>query len=183
MSEMPDDAVLSQLLLVADEHLKALIRGAYEAGRKTGENAAREKVLSVFNATGSAPMPEAKTRQRGSLADMATVSRPLREAISMMNVGREGVGPKEVFAFVNRRPDLQLDIWQVRAGIKTLEKRGDLERVSRGRYRPSARLLGQSEDQKRGAPNSDELFGVPKANGAEPLSPRSVPNESGTVVQ
>jgi hypothetical protein len=171
MSEMPDDAILSQLLQVADEHMRALIRGAYEAGRKAGESAAREKVLSVFGAPGSAAVSEPKTRQRGSLADMATVSRPLREAISMMAIGKEGVGPKEVFGFVNRRPDLQLDIWQVRAGIKTLEKRGDLVRVSRGRYRPSERLLGQSGDQKGEAPNSDELFGAPKTNGAVPLSP------------
>jgi len=166
---MSDDAVLNQLLQVAGEHMSQLIRQAYDAGRKTGEDAAREKVLSVLDA--SMPKPAAKIRSAHSLAKMAKVSGPLREAISSMDIGREGVGPKEVFEFVKRREDMKLNIGQVRAGIKTLEKRGDLERASRGKYRPSARVSGRSEDQKEEAPNSSELFGAPKANGAEPLSP------------
>jgi hypothetical protein len=165
---MPDNAILNDLLHMAGEHMSALIRQAYEAGRKAGEDAAKEKVLSVFGEATSAPLP---VRERGSLAEMARVSRPLRDAIASMDINREGVGPNQVFEFVNKLPDMQLDIGQVRAGIKTLEKRGDLVRVSRGRYRPSARLLGQSEDQKEEAPNSSELFGAPKANGLSPLSP------------
>jgi hypothetical protein len=165
---MADDPALTELLRMAGEHLSVLIRQAYEAGRKAGEDAAREKVLSVFGAVTSARV--SKIHERSSMAELATVSRPLRDAISVMVIGREGVGPNEVFEFVKRRPDTQLDIWQVRAGIKTLEKRGDLERVSRGRYRPTARLLGQTEDQRE-APNSDELFGAPRANGSMPLSP------------
>jgi hypothetical protein len=164
---MPDDAALKDLLETAGEHISALIRQAYEVGKTAGENTAKEKVLSLFGAPPLAP--EIKSSQ---IAEAAKVSRPLRDAIASMGIGREGVGPKEVFEFVNRHPGRRLNIGQVRAGIKTLEKRGDLERASRGRYRPSARLLGQSEDQKEEAPNSsNELFGAPKLNGTEPLSP------------
>jgi hypothetical protein len=168
---MADDADLITLLHVAGEHFDVLIRQAYEAGRKAGENAAKEKVLSVFGSSGRTPTIETKNQPRGSLAEMATVSRPLREAICMMNISREGIGPKDVLEFIKQQPGMKFDIWQIRAGIKTLEKRGDLVRVSRGHYRPSARLLGEPEDQETETPNSGELFGAPKANGAEPLSP------------
>jgi hypothetical protein len=164
---MPDDAALKDLLETAGEHISALIRQAYEAGRKSGEDIAKEKVLSLFGAPPVAP--EIKS---GQLAQAAKVSRPLRDAIASMDIGREGAGPKEVFEFVNRHPGMRLDIGQVRAGIKTLEKRGDLVRVSRGRYRPSARLLGEPADQEPETPNSsNELFGAPKTNGSMPLSP------------
>jgi hypothetical protein len=169
---MADDADLIALLHVAGEHLSVLIRQAYAFGRKAGENAAKERVLSVFAASDQTATIETKNRQRGgSMAEMATVSRPLREAIFAMNIGRTGVGPKDVLEFIKLQPSMEFDISQNRAGIKTLEKRGDLVRVSRGRYRPSAQLLGESEDQETEAPNSGELFGAPKANGAEPLHP------------
>src|SRR5439155_10554304 len=170
-SDMADDAALIALLHVAGEHVNVLIRQAYEAGQRAGENAAKEKVLSVFGAPDPTATIETKNRLRGSLAEMATVSRPLREAISAMNIGGEGVGPKDVLEFIKQQPGMEFDIWQIRAGIKTLEKRGDLVRVSRGHYRPSARLLGEPEGQESETPNSGEPFGAPKANGAEPASP------------
>jgi hypothetical protein len=84
----------------------------------------------------------------------------------MMNIGQDGIGPNEVFGFFNQQSGPKFDIWQVRAGIKTLEKKGDLIRVSRGRYRPAGHLLEGHDDQDAERPNSGTLFGAPKANGA-----------------
>jgi hypothetical protein len=164
---MPDDPILKRLTDMAGEHMSVLVRQIYEAGWKAGENAAKQKVLNVFDAPASAP----RTSNNTPLAETSKVSRPLRDAILMMNIGQDGVGPNEVFGFLNQQSGSKFDIWQVRAGIKTLEKKGDLIRISRGRYRPADHLLEGHDDQAAETPNSRTLFGAPKTNGAEPLSP------------
>jgi hypothetical protein len=162
---------IDELLQQGAEHIKALIMQAYESGRAAGEETAKQKVLNLFGTSAAMTGSQSIIHRGDSLAESARVSRPLLETMLMMRVGPEGVGPKEVAQFVSERPNMRLDIGQVRAGIKTLEKRGDLIRVSRGRFRPSVRLLGQSEDQETEAPNSGEPFGAPKTNGAVPLNP------------
>jgi hypothetical protein len=168
---MPDDPILKRLTDMAGEHMSVLVRQIYEAGWKAGENAAKQKVLNAFDAPASAPASAPRASNNTSISEMSKVSRPLRDAILMMNIGQDGVGPNEVFGFINQQPGPKFDIWQVRAGIKTLEKKGDLIRISRGRYRPADHLLEGYDDQAAETPNSGTLFGAPKPNGTQPLSP------------
>jgi hypothetical protein len=164
---MSDDPILKRLQDMAGEHMSALVRQIYEAGWKAGENAAKQKVLNLFDAATAELTP--RTRNNDSIAEMAKVSRPLRDAILMMNIGQDGVGPNEVFRFVNEQPGPKFDIWQVRAAIKTLEKRGDLTRVSRGKYRPAATIVegpsagGRSRSEPTPSDNGGKLF-APAAN-------------------
>ena len=174
---MSDDPILKRFQDMAGEHMSALVRQIYEAGWKAGENAARQKVLNLFDAPSAAPAPRA--RNNDSIAEMAKVSRPLRDGILMMNIGQGGVGPNEVFRFINEQPGPKFDIWQVRAGIKTLEKRGDLIRVSRGKYRPAPTIV--EEPSTGGAPQSrSRSEPTPSDNGGKLFAP-AVNNWNGSV--
>jgi hypothetical protein len=175
---MSDDPLLQEQLAIASEHFVALVRQAYEAGKRAGENEARARVLMALGADGPSRTAEAKQKPDTSqLTAAAKVSGPLREAIADMNIDQDGADTREITIFIQRRSGAETAMTekQVRAGLKALLGRGDVARVARGRYRPSDRLLTEmaidKAEPETEAPNSGTLFGAPKTNGASPLSP------------
>jgi hypothetical protein len=165
---MADDPVLQELQQIAGEHLAALVRQAYEAGKRVGESEARARVLAAFDA----PIQPLREATRPPAA--AKVATPLREAVAAMDIDETGVGAREVTIFINRLPESPLMTEaQVRAGMKALLTRGDVVRVARGRYRPSERLITEfaidKAEAETEAPNSRTLFGAPKTNGSHEL--------------
>jgi hypothetical protein len=160
------DNSIDDIIRMAGEHLRALLLKAYEAGRVDGEASAKQKVLNLFGTSASIPRAETATAQAQTAGNVA---RPLLEVIQRMPIGIDGVGSNDVLKFANQQHGRKLDIWQVRSGMKTLEKRGDIVRVARGRYQLKDHHSERAGDAESEAPNSSELFGAPKPNGAEPL--------------
>jgi hypothetical protein len=176
---MSDDPLLEEQLAIAGEHFAALVRQIYEIGKQAGENEARARVLTALGADMLGSQPPSDTRQKPNAAHLtaaAKVSGPLRAAVAAMNIDQDGADTREITIFINQNPGpSRMTEAQVRSGLKALKGRGDVVLVARGRYRPSDRLIMEfpkdKTDLEMETPNSSELFGVPKTNGAEPLSP------------
>jgi hypothetical protein len=187
---MPDDPVLADLLHQAGEHFQMLIRQAFEAGQKAGEETARAKVLIVFGAAPEAPVapiaPIARPRKTPTASVGGTgANNAVRHAMGVMTVPTEGVGPAEVHEFVSRQltTTRPLSMEQVRTALKVLARQNQIERIVRGRYRPIGHLSNRELPRERielpadspepsGSeigPVKTELLFRPTANGATPV--------------
>lgn len=170
---MENDPILRDLMSQASAHVAALIREAYERGRKAAEEDARDKVLALFGGTRRETAPVMRPRVRtddDNLPVGADVARPLRNTLVQMAIGENGVSPGEITDYLHRWPGTQwLTEVQVRGGLKNLVKRGDCIRVARGKYRPSERLITESRPRESETPSEDQSLDAPKSNGAVPL--------------
>jgi hypothetical protein len=145
-SEMADDPILRKLLDEAGERVGALVADAiapmmteaYERGREVGAEAQRRKMLRFLDADG---MPQTAPENSKLPAAANAVSGPLCEVMCTMKIGPEGAGPQEIADYTNDWPGVRLNATQVHAALKSLERKGDLVRVARGKYRPSDTLL------------------------------------------
>jgi hypothetical protein len=165
---MPADSI-RDIIQAAGEQFRSLLLQAYETGRREGEEIAKQRVLDLFGS----PESGRDTANADSQAEpVGNIARPLLAVIQMMPIGGDGLGANEILEFANQQPGSKFNIWQVRSGMKTLEKRGDLIRVARGKYQLRGTHLERSEDGPESeASDSSELFGAPKPNGAEQLKP------------
>jgi hypothetical protein len=164
-----DSETFRRLQRDAEQAVTKLLAAAYEAGRRDGADATRQRMIAVLAEDEASGGKRSKTR-RAALepSDRATVSRPLREAIRMgIPVPPAGWRSHEFAEYMQTHVDPALTERRIRAALKALEKSGDVERVERGRYRP--RLAAGSGHEPE-APTEGKSAGAPSGNGAMPLN-------------
>ena len=147
---MPDDPNLERLVREAGDNFAGAIRAAYEAGRIAGEKVALERAATAIAALGGAlgipsiipvavATPATVNAQAAgdSLPAGAVIARPVREAMRLMPISDSGASPRDITVFMQELPGLRgITEPQVRAALRALTNRKDIERVGRGRYRP-----------------------------------------------
>src|SRR5437870_5680542 len=102
---MTSDQILDALLRDAGEHFQAVVRNAYEAGKKAGEAAAKERVLHALEGD-KRPLRVEEPRHVTAMA-VAGASRPVRNALCMMEIGPDGATIQEITDFIHRWPSGQ----------------------------------------------------------------------------
>jgi hypothetical protein len=171
---MPDDTNLEKIAREAGENFDIVIRAAYEAGRIAGEKAGLERAAKAIAALGGSgdvaniipvavATPAVVNAQAtgDSLPAGAVIARPVREAMRLMQISGTGASPRDITIFMQELPGLRgITEPQVRAALRALTNRKDIERVGRGRYRAvteSKPLFQSPIDLNDAAPQEETL--------------------------
>jgi hypothetical protein len=145
----------------------AAVRRVYNAGVAAGVTKERARLLQALQHGGESPpavrvppytaTEQARLRPATEGADTApkeygAISKPIRQALDDIGRMLDGVTPQEVADYCARHGS-SIGVEQARTALKVLAKRGEAQRLERGRYiagpklqkTPSAATEGASE--------------------------------------